>query len=262
MTTGSISQVAFMTRKTKRVDRRPRLRPYDYMNKNYNTWDQLMDPMMDRLDDNSKIIVVEGPPTAGKAKLAQTLADEFDMVYLPPPTFDEIYITSYGYDLRTLDHKLPQNAQTCDVQKFLTNPYHPNVTMFQFHYFQIKFDQYITTLLHLLSTGQGVVLNRSFYTDFIFAKAMMNAGYIRPQALQFYNETVDVAMVPMLRPHLIIYLDVPVDAVKVILFHYHKRYVLCNLKSCHELIEQLISQNLECKYVEKTTLRKDNALRI
>lgn len=210
--------MAFISRKSKREGRRPRLPPYDYMNKNYSLWDQLVDPMIDRLDDNSKVIVIEGPPVSGKSKFGQKLADELDMVYLPPPTFDEYYITEYGYDLRTLDDRLSYSAQTCDLKKFLSNPHHPNVTMFQFNYFQLKYDQYITALLHLLSTGQGVVLNRSFYTNFIFAKAMTNAGYMRPEALRFHNEVVGFAAGVVMKPHLIIYLDMSVDNVKVNLY--------------------------------------------
>lgn len=216
--------MAFISRKSKRVNRR-QLQPFDYMNKHYSYWDQLFDPMIDRLDENSKIVVVEGPPASGKTKFAQKLADELDMVYLPPPTFDEYYITKYGYDLRSLDDRLSYGAQSCDLKKFLSNPHHPNVTMFEFNYFQLKYDQYITALLHLLSTGQGVVLNRSFYTNFVFAKAMMNAGYMRPQALRFHNEVVGFAKSAVMRPQLIIYLDVPVDAVKVILFHYHEGHI-------------------------------------
>ncbi|XP_032664429.1 NADH dehydrogenase [ubiquinone] 1 alpha subcomplex subunit 10, mitochondrial [Odontomachus brunneus] len=213
-TVGSISQVAFISRKSKRVDRRPRPQPFDYMNKNYGYWDQLFDPMIDRLDDNSKIIVVEGPPASGKTKFCQKLAEELDMVFLPPPTFDEYYITEYGYDLRTLDDRLSYGAQSCDLKKFLSNPHHPNVTMFEFNYFQFKYDQYITALLHLLCTGQGIVLNRSFYTNFVFAKAMTNAGYMRPQALRYHNEIVGFTLDAVMRPQLVIYLDVPVDAVK------------------------------------------------
>ncbi|XP_050450758.1 NADH dehydrogenase [ubiquinone] 1 alpha subcomplex subunit 10, mitochondrial [Cataglyphis hispanica] len=211
--TNNVKQLAFISHKSKRVDRR-RLPPFDYLNKRYGFWAQLFDPMVDRCDENTKVIVVEGPIAAGKSKVAAKLAEELEMVYLPPPTFDEFYITEYGYDLRTLDDRLSPPSQSCDVQKYLTNPYHPNVPMFQFHYFQLKFDQYITALLHLLSTGQGVVLNRSFYSDYVFAKAMTNAGYMRPQALKFYNDIVDVAKLMMLRPHVIVYLDVPVDAVK------------------------------------------------
>ncbi|XP_029660159.1 NADH dehydrogenase [ubiquinone] 1 alpha subcomplex subunit 10, mitochondrial [Formica exsecta] len=212
-TTSNVMQLAFISHKSKRVDRR-RIPPFDYLNKQYGFWAQLFDPMVDRCDENTKVIVVEGPIAAGKSEVAAKLAEELEMVYLPPPTFDEYYINEYGYDLRTLDDRLSPPSQSCDVQKFLTNPYHPNVPMFQFHYFQLKFDQYITALLHLLSTGQGVVLNRSFYSDYVFAKAMTNAGYMRPQALKFYTDIVDVAKLMMLRPHLIVYLDVPVDAVK------------------------------------------------
>ncbi|KYM98921.1 PREDICTED: NADH dehydrogenase [ubiquinone] 1 alpha subcomplex subunit 10, mitochondrial [Cyphomyrmex costatus] len=210
--TSNVMQLAFIAQKAKRINCR-HLAPFDYLHKKYGFWAQMFDPMVDRCDENSKVIVVEGPIAAGKSKVAAKLAEEFEMVYLPPPTFDEYYINEYGYDIRTLDDRLSVGSQSCDVQKFLTNPYHPNVPMFQFHYFQLKFDQYITTLLHLLSTGQGVVLNRSFYSDYVFAKAMTNAGYMRSEALTFYHEIVDMAKLQMLRPHLIIYLDVPVNTV-------------------------------------------------
>jgi NADH dehydrogenase (ubiquinone) 1 alpha subcomplex subunit 10 len=212
-------QVSFISQKVKRMNKQRLPLPYDYLNKKYGQWAQIFDPMIDRYDENSKIIVVEGPIAAGKSNVATKLAKELDMIYLPPPSFDEYYITEYGYDLRTLDDKLSPSAQSCDVQKFLTNPYHPNVTMFQFHYLQFKYDQYITALLHLLSTGQGVVLNRSFYSDYVFAKAMTNAGYMRSQALAFYFDTLRLIKTEMMRPHLIVYLDVPVDTVKVILYY-------------------------------------------
>lgn len=211
--TSNVTQLAFISHKSKRVNRQ-RLPPFDYIHKKYGFWAQMFDPMVDRCDENSKVIVVEGPIAAGKSKVAAKLAEEFEMVYLSPPTFDEYYINENGYDLRTLDNRLSLKSQSCDVQKFLTNPHHPNVPMFQFHYFQLKFDQYISALLHLLSTGQGVVLDRSFYTDYIFAKAMTNAGYMRPEALRFYNDIMKIAQLFMLRPHLIVYLDIPVDAVK------------------------------------------------
>ncbi|XP_011866932.1 PREDICTED: NADH dehydrogenase [ubiquinone] 1 alpha subcomplex subunit 10, mitochondrial [Vollenhovia emeryi] len=207
------TQSAFISQKAKRVDRR-RYAPFDYLHKKYNVWAQLFDPMVDRCDENSKVIVVEGPIAAGKSQVAAKLAEDFEMVYLPAPTFDDLYIDTNGYDLRTLDARLSTGSQSCDVQKFLTNPRHPNVPMFQFHYFQLRYDQYITALLHLTSTGQGVVLSRSFYTDYVFARAMMNAGYMRPEAYQFYSDVVGIAKLIMLRPHLIVYLDVPVDAVK------------------------------------------------
>lgn len=60
--------------------------PFPYKEKNYNFFRALFDPTTSRLDDNSKIIVVEGLPTAGKGALAKRLANELDMLYIPSPT--------------------------------------------------------------------------------------------------------------------------------------------------------------------------------
>jgi len=232
-------QLAFISHKVKRVDRQ-RLKPFDYFNKRYHFWYQLFDPMVGRFDENSKIIVVEGPIAAGKSKVAAKIAEEFEMAYLPPVAVEEAYITEYGYDLRTLDDRVPPTLQSCDTERFLSNPHHPNVTMFQFHQFQLKYDQYMTALLHLLSTGQGVVLNRSFYSNYIFAKAMTNAGYMRPEAFKYYNDTADIPLQTLLRPHLIIYLDVPVDTVKVILYYCHGRYIRVLLLPTLNCIQKIL----------------------
>lgn len=64
----------------------PKPAPFPYKEKNYNFFRALFDPTTSRLDDNSKIIVVEGLPTAGKGALAKRLADELDMLYIPSPT--------------------------------------------------------------------------------------------------------------------------------------------------------------------------------
>lgn len=41
-----------------------------------------------------------------------------------------------------------------------------------------RFNQYIDALAHVLSTGQGVVLDRCCYSDFVFLEAMFSQGYI------------------------------------------------------------------------------------
>lgn len=43
-------------------------------------------------------------------------------------------------------------------------------------YFRLS--QYIDALAHLLSTGQGVILDRSVYSDFVFTEAMFSQGYL------------------------------------------------------------------------------------
>jgi NADH dehydrogenase (ubiquinone) 1 alpha subcomplex subunit 10 len=41
----------------------------------------------------------------GKSKFAKELADELDMLYVPPVSMEDFYINPDGYDLRELDHK-------------------------------------------------------------------------------------------------------------------------------------------------------------
>lgn len=41
-----------------------------------------------------------------------------------------------------------------------------------------RFSQYIDALAHVFSTGQGVVLDRSPYSDFVFVEAMFKHGYL------------------------------------------------------------------------------------
>ena len=80
----------------------------------------LIDGTTKRFKDNSKLVVVEGPPALDKTKFAKgrvlfscvpifdlfispELADEFGMLFVPGFTMEDYYINAYGYDLRELD---------------------------------------------------------------------------------------------------------------------------------------------------------------
>jgi hypothetical protein len=45
--------------------------PFPYKEKQYNFWRALLDDTTQRFDENSKIIVVDGPPTGNKDKFAK-----------------------------------------------------------------------------------------------------------------------------------------------------------------------------------------------
>lgn len=81
--------------------------------------------------------------------------------------------------------------------------------------FVFRYLDYCDALAHILNTGQGVVLERSCYSDFVFVEAMFKAGHVSKQFHRAYYEiranTIEIA----LKPHLVIYLDVPVDVVQV-----------------------------------------------
>lgn len=45
--------------------------------------------------------------------------------------------------------------------------------------------QYVDALAHLLNTGQGVVLERSPYSDTVFMDAMATKGYVQKSGKLF-----------------------------------------------------------------------------
>ena len=73
-------------------EKREKPAPFPYLEKRYRQWHEMVDKTTLRLDENSKLIVVEGAHAIGKSKFAKELAEEFDMVYMPPPDMSQIYI--------------------------------------------------------------------------------------------------------------------------------------------------------------------------
>ncbi|XP_005175406.2 NADH dehydrogenase [ubiquinone] 1 alpha subcomplex subunit 10, mitochondrial [Musca domestica] len=189
-------------------------KPYPYKEKEYGVFQAMFDKTTKRLNENSKIICVEGPIAAGKSKFAKELADELEMLYVPEANMDMFYINSYGYDLRQLDPKLPESCRSFDVVNFCKEPNHRLTPTFQILMYQLRFEQYVDALAHLLSTGQGVVLDRSCYSDFVFLETMYKHGYVSKAARSVYYEIRGNTLTELLKPHLVIYLDLPVDAVK------------------------------------------------
>lgn len=198
---------------TKPPDLPPRPAPYDYKRKGFKLYHYLIDSTTKRINENSKIIVVEGPLAAGKSALAKRMAQEFEMLYLPEANLDMININEYGYDLRQLDEQLPESCRSFDVDNFMRNPKNRLVGCFQIKQYSVRFAQYIDALAHLLSTGQGVVLDRCCYSDFVFVEAMYNQGYISKGVKSVYYDIRGNSIQELLRPHLVIYLDVPVPKV-------------------------------------------------
>lgn len=201
-----------IARISSRLNRSHRVRypPYPYKTKSISFFDNAIK----RFDENTRLIVVEGPIAAGKDKFARNLAIQLDMAYMPPPSFDMFYASEEGIDARSLNHLLPEVAQFCDITHFLSNPHHANVAAIQASHFMLKVNTYIETMLHILSTGEGVVMNRCFISDYIFMEAMINAGYVNRKCLVYYQAIQAKMAGYLLRPHLVIYLDVPVNIVQ------------------------------------------------
>lgn len=162
-----------------------------------------------------QVVLIEGPIAAGKHQFGLELAKELDMRYVPHANCDEIYITPTGFDLRTLDDKLPKGARSFDEKKFLADPTHKHVGVFHRLLYNLRFCSYVDALAHLFSTGQGVVLNRSPYSDRVFLEALYRLNMISRNAYRALKEVHDYSLIELMKPHLVIYLDVPADVTLV-----------------------------------------------
>ncbi|XP_077685921.1 NADH dehydrogenase [ubiquinone] 1 alpha subcomplex subunit 10, mitochondrial isoform X2 [Eretmochelys imbricata] len=159
----------------------------------------------------SKIFTVDGNLSSGKGKLAQQIAEKLGMQYFPEA--DVHYLDSVTGDGTLLDEKFNGH---CSLEKFYNDPKCPdgNSYRLQAWLYSNRVLQYSDALELLLSTGQGVVMERSVYSDFVFMEAMFQQGYIHKRCVDHYNEVKGISICEFLPPHLVIYVDVPVSEVQ------------------------------------------------
>ncbi|XP_037017354.2 NADH dehydrogenase [ubiquinone] 1 alpha subcomplex subunit 10, mitochondrial isoform X2 [Artibeus jamaicensis] len=164
-----------------------------------------------KLTESSKVITVDGNICSGKSKVAKAIAEKLGMKHFPEAGVH--YVDSTTGDGRLLDLELSGN---CSLEKFYDNPRSNdgNSYRLQSWLYANRLLQYSDALEHLLSTGQGVVLERSIYSDFVFMEAMYKQGFIRKQCVDHYNEVKKVTICQFLPPHVAVYVDVPVPEIQ------------------------------------------------
>lgn len=194
-----------------------RMKPWPYKKVGFNGMFALIDGTTKRFNDNSKMIVVEGPPALNKTKFCQELADEFDMKFVPGFTMDDFYINHYGYDLRDMDYMMTHTRNlSYDEKKFAQDPTGQNGGLDRMLYdsYMGRFKRYNDELAYLFNTGQGVVMERSPHSDFCYIDAAYNQGWISKSTRAYYYKVFSCTVCELLRPNFIIYLDAPVDVVQ------------------------------------------------
>jgi len=164
-----------------------------------------------RLTEHSKIICIEGNLASGKGALAQKLADKLGMLYMPEP--DVHYVDKITGEPEPTASKYNGN---CSVEKFYTDPKAAdgNTYRLQHYMYQMRLLYYTDALEHLISTGQGVILERSPYSDMVFMEATYKQGWIRKQCVEHYNEVKRLTLGDLLPPHLVIYVDQAAEEVQ------------------------------------------------
>uniref|UniRef100_A0A8C9DEK8 NADH:ubiquinone oxidoreductase subunit A10 n=1 Tax=Prolemur simus TaxID=1328070 RepID=A0A8C9DEK8_PROSS len=131
-----------------------------------------------KLTERSKVITVDGNLCSGKGKLAKEIAEKLGLKHFPEAGIH--YADSTTGDGKPLDVEFSGN---CSLEKFYDDPKSNdgNSYRLQSWLYASRLLQYADALEHLLSTGQGVVLERSIFSDFVFLEAMYNQGFIRKQ---------------------------------------------------------------------------------
>jgi NADH dehydrogenase (ubiquinone) 1 alpha subcomplex subunit 10 len=167
----------------------------------------LGDKTSKKLTEYSKVITVDGNICSGKGMLAKGIAETLGLKHFPEAGIH--YVDSATGDGKPLDVEFSGN---CSLEKFYDDPKSNdgNSYRLQSWLYANRLLQYADALEHLLSTGQGVVLERSIYSDFVFLEAMYKQGFIRKQCVDHYNEVKKVTICEYLPPHVAIYIDVPV----------------------------------------------------
>ncbi|MBN3293943.1 NDUAA dehydrogenase, partial [Polypterus senegalus] len=175
-----------------------------------------------RFKEYSKIITVDGNLASGKGMLAQKLAEKLGMLYMPEP--DIYYWNKKTGGNEHLNLKFTGN---CSLEKFYKDPkcLDGNSYRLQSWMYAIRLLQYSDALEHLITTGQGVILERSPYSDMVFLEAMLKEGYIRKQCVDHYHEIKGISICEFLPPHVAIYIDVPVEEVQTKLKQTGKPYL-------------------------------------
>lgn len=143
---------------------KPRPRPYkafNYKKKVFRFIDQPFDRTARRMDENSKVIVIEGPIASGKNEFAKRLAKQLDFKFIPQSNPMDLHkCGDYGLTYQDMDELLPENLRICDLKSFYEDPMAKvadgggRAGALQLDYFTSRLFTYNDALLHLLSTGE------------------------------------------------------------------------------------------------------------
>ncbi|KAL0227521.1 hypothetical protein RCL1_003665 [Eukaryota sp. TZLM3-RCL] len=114
--------------------------------------------------NTGKIIILEGNIAAGKSTLAKSLGAILNARVFFEPTVTNPYL-----------------------EKFYENPTKYALKM-QLYLLRQRYNTYLSALKHTISTGQHVILDRSIYSDLVFAITNVQQGNIDDKGYALYQK--------------------------------------------------------------------------
>ena len=131
--------------------------PYDYKNKPYGLYGQWTDSTLKRLGENSIIITVDGNFGSGKSEFAKQLAKDIEFVYAREPDIDRhIFDLPNGHNIRKIINSITNGNERFhldSLEEWHRDPTFKRTIALQHIFYNIRWMQTRTALLHLLSTG-------------------------------------------------------------------------------------------------------------
>ena len=143
-------------------------RSWSWFNGRFPIWCYWFDRTIKKLNENSKVINVQGPMGIGKHNLAKKIAERCDLKLIPEVTCDDIFILNNGFDLRELNDQLKPWMRFMDFDAFYTEPnpkWMPGIARTQLRLYVERMHRYAQALGHVFNTGMDVLL-AMFEVDF------------------------------------------------------------------------------------------------
>lgn len=158
-TSANLIQVATITSAGGKPRERSR-KPFDYRRKAFTILNQPFDRTLARMDENSKVIVIDGPIASGKTEFARRLAKQLDFKFVPQQRVNDLWkCGNAGLTYQDHDDLLPPELRLYDLESFLADKKAKlsdgggRGGELQLDYFISRLFTYNDALLHLLSTG-------------------------------------------------------------------------------------------------------------
>ena len=171
-------QIQVATLRATHGDKYPYPEPFPYEKKSYTFYRKLADRTEKRLNENSKVIAVEGNIAVGKHKFAERLAKEFDLKLFPATPESDLF-TVNGFDYRQLSDMLPEGAKPYDLKRLFSDP-HPEKGIagrLQLLWLRQKCSNYVKALAHVFHTGKLDYINTENILGCIYTHISLNCKY-------------------------------------------------------------------------------------
>lgn len=135
------------------------------------------------IDQTGKLICIEGNIGAGKSTLCVQLAREMNAEAVLEPVLDNPYLEKYYADPKRYALEM------------------------QFWLMSKRFELHEKAIRHIWRTGQSVIMDRSIYGDWVFAKKNWIDGNIDDVGYAAYMHHREVMNRYLMAPHVVLFLE-------------------------------------------------------